>query len=149
MFAIEGQANPASFIKELGSKGYAVELIELELAQFNEYRNCDPINLPDNIRSKIESADLVIFYLSEAFLDDDGFEGLAQCAAGAGADILGVWPSGVGVQELPKTITDFGASVVSEDSAKLDSALSGEEDQWELPDQSPAESADKEHQKKC
>ena len=149
VISIDGQANPVDLVEELKGKGYSVELIKLEPTQFEEFRNCDPGKLPEDIRSKIETADLVVFFLSEAFLCEDGFDGLAQCAVGAGADIVGVWPSGSEAQQLPKTISDFGASVVSEDSADLENTIVGDDDNWELPDQSPAETVDKDHQKKC
>ncbi|MEL7719618.1 hypothetical protein AAG604_14720 [Citromicrobium bathyomarinum] len=149
IFTIEGEGNPINLSKKLESRGYSVELIELESELFEEYRNCDPNELPAAIRSKIAAADLVIFYLTEAFCSEGGFEGFAQCAAGAGADIVGVWPPGSSTRELPKTLSDFGASSISEDSDDLDTTISGSKDQWELPDQSPAEAAEKEHQKKC
>ena len=146
---VVGEGNPAKLVGELEQQGYSVEIIELEADDFRRLRVCDPIDLPHDVQEKISHADLVVFYLTETPCENEGFDGLAQCAAGAGADIVGVWPEGSTCGVFPETLKNLGQAAISEADVKLPEVLCGEKDVWVLPDGSSGTTSDEMRQSKC
>lgn len=149
ILSIAGEAEPKKLISQLQAAGYQVDLIELEATEFHDLRGCDPSDLPDEIRSKIEAADLVVFYLSDTIAGQNSFESFALCATGGGADVIGVWPPGSEASNFPSALANLGVEAVTEGSQELQGVLSGSESSWEMPDGSNAPESDEKYQSKC